>query len=460
MSRPLLELPKLPLHRAAAIAFALLVAWVTTAAAVPGPKWDRRVKGLEVKKHGQGEAPARAGAQLYEISVEWWIVCDDEILIPRDLSTNVQLQVNGLPLAETSTPVSIDPVSGLCVDGPSCGGSCGTGGVAGLGVSLICLSDGPGDCKCAMPPIVWRLTDPWLLQPGDQITAILTPAPGAEPETEPLGDVVSVTLDPEGEGIFWNRELQTVTPIPVGPDLWDLEVTGRVQFRGIEPFLNWNGEFPLSFDIVVDNNGVEVARDPVEFVPFPIGATGCNCFEDCGVYAPALETLYCIPNDPQECYCGFASIWIVPSITIEPGDAVEVRFEAAPLAFQENPSWGDDEFQFTCCPFSTDVEVHATPGTETVLAQNRPNPFRSSTTISYRTYAPARITLEIFDVQGRRVRTLLRGEHRTAGTWSVFWDSKDDTGRAVSAGSYFYRLIADGRTQSRKMTMLDVPGTH
>jgi len=449
------------IRRVGALAIALITVGVTAASAVPGPKWDRRVKAVEIKPPGLGDRPARGGALPYEVSVQWWIVCDDEILVPRDLSTDIELQINGLPFASTSTTAYIDPGSGLCTDATTCGGGCGTGGSEGLGASLVCVSDGPGDCKCALPDIVWRLPEPPYLQPGDQITAILAPAPGAEPETEPGGDVLTFTLQ-DAEGIFWNRKINSVLPVSVGPDIYDLEADGALWLRGVEPFVNWNGQVPLSFDIVVEINGSEVTRSPVEFDPFPIGSTDCVCFDACGVYPPALETLYCIPgqNPKGGCYCGIASVLTVPAVTIQPGDAVNIRLEAGLFALQDNPSWGDDEFLFSCCPFSTDIEAQATPGRETALAQNRPNPFRRSTTISYRIPAPTEVSLEIFDVRGRRVRTLLDGQHREAGDWSVSWDSRDDAGRIAPAGTYFYRLRANGATQSRKMTVLDLPGTN
>jgi flagellar hook assembly protein FlgD len=62
------------------------------------------------------------------------------------------------------------------------------------------------------------------------------------------------------------------------------------------------------------------------------------------------------------------------------------------------------------------------------------------------------VTLSVFDVAGRRVRTLVDGWMR-AGPHSSRWDGRDDGGRAVASGVYFARLEA-GRILSRRMVLL------
>jgi hypothetical protein len=89
------------------------------------------------------------------------------------------------------------------------------------------------------------------------------------------------------------------------------------------------------------------------------------------------------------------------------------------------------------------------------LEQNAPNPFNPSTTIEYGVPAGGgRVTIEIFDVAGRRVRTLL-DEPRPGGTWRVTWDGTTDAGTHVSSGVYFYRLRAAGFESTRRMTLVE-----
>jgi len=71
-----------------------------------------------------------------------------------------------------------------------------------------------------------------------------------------------------------------------------------------------------------------------------------------------------------------------------------------------------------------------------------PNPFNPSTTLAFELPAPARVDLEIYDVSGRRVRTLLREDARTAGRHDLVWDGADDAGRTSPAGVYLVRLRA------------------
>jgi parallel beta-helix repeat protein len=82
------------------------------------------------------------------------------------------------------------------------------------------------------------------------------------------------------------------------------------------------------------------------------------------------------------------------------------------------------------------------------LAQNRPNPFGSSTEIRYALPRDTQVRLDVFDVTGRRVETLVDGVEE-AGFKVVRWDT-----RRVGSGVYFYRLQASEFTETRKMMSL------
>jgi hypothetical protein len=75
------------------------------------------------------------------------------------------------------------------------------------------------------------------------------------------------------------------------------------------------------------------------------------------------------------------------------------------------------------------------------LKQNYPNPFNLKTHVTYSISMPGKIKLTIYDLLGRRVRTL-SDEHQTPGSKSLHWDGKDDQGNTVATGIYFYRLEA------------------
>ena len=98
------------------------------------------------------------------------------------------------------------------------------------------------------------------------------------------------------------------------------------------------------------------------------------------------------------------------------------------------------------------LEFAAVVPADVVLRQNVPNPFNPATTIVFALPEPGRVRLEVFDVGGRRVRTLVDAE-RPAGEHRVDWDGRDARGRRVSSGVYFYKLDAGSTARVRKMVL-------
>jgi len=90
---------------------------------------------------------------------------------------------------------------------------------------------------------------------------------------------------------------------------------------------------------------------------------------------------------------------------------------------------------------------------EFALYQNYPNPFNPVTTIRYKLPEQTHVTIVIYNMLGRTLRQLVNNTQE-AGYKSVVWNSKDDSGKPVSAGIYLYQIRADGYTQSRKMLLL------
>jgi len=83
-----------------------------------------------------------------------------------------------------------------------------------------------------------------------------------------------------------------------------------------------------------------------------------------------------------------------------------------------------------------------------MLSQNYPNPFNASTTISFTIEHPQFVTLKVYDLLGREVRTLV-DENRQAGLHNVAFDALD-----LSSGIYFYRLQAGDMAESKRMVLL------
>jgi endonuclease I len=87
------------------------------------------------------------------------------------------------------------------------------------------------------------------------------------------------------------------------------------------------------------------------------------------------------------------------------------------------------------------------------LLANAPNPFRSSTTIHFELEEPAKVTVDVFDLQGRRIRSLFE-DTETRGVHRVTWDGTDASRNRVPAGIYFYRVAVKKEAETRKMLLL------
>ena len=88
------------------------------------------------------------------------------------------------------------------------------------------------------------------------------------------------------------------------------------------------------------------------------------------------------------------------------------------------------------------------------LLQNHPNPFNPSTLIPFEISEGGHVRLDVFNILGQRVVTLI-DEERPAGFHRVQWDGTDAVGRGVSAGVYIYRLSTADWRDARKLMLLD-----
>ena len=87
------------------------------------------------------------------------------------------------------------------------------------------------------------------------------------------------------------------------------------------------------------------------------------------------------------------------------------------------------------------------------LAQNQPNPFNPSTEIRFAVATAGRVDLAVYDLTGRRIRTLVAAS-LPAGEHAVRWDGDDENGAPLASGLYLYRVTAGGQSQMRKMMLV------
>ncbi len=88
------------------------------------------------------------------------------------------------------------------------------------------------------------------------------------------------------------------------------------------------------------------------------------------------------------------------------------------------------------------------------FAAPSPNPARAGSVLRFGLAAAGRVRLELLDAAGRRVRTLADGAF-AAGEQVVRWDGRDDAGRAMAPGLYFARLTAPGRSETRRLAVVE-----
>jgi hypothetical protein len=88
------------------------------------------------------------------------------------------------------------------------------------------------------------------------------------------------------------------------------------------------------------------------------------------------------------------------------------------------------------------------------LHYTHPNPFGAMTRIAYDLPGPARVSIRVYDVSGRVIRTLRDGASHDAGQHAVNWNGRDGSGQRVAPGVYFCRIEADGTALTRRMVLL------
>jgi flagellar hook assembly protein FlgD len=99
------------------------------------------------------------------------------------------------------------------------------------------------------------------------------------------------------------------------------------------------------------------------------------------------------------------------------------------------------------------IPPHPLHGVRPGLSRATPNPFSKKTTLVFSLPVKQKASATVYDVAGRRVRTIL-DEELPAGDHGVNWDASDARGHRVAGGTYFVRLQAGGEVRTRKVVFL------
>jgi hypothetical protein len=181
-------------------------------------------------------------------------------------------------------------------------------------------------------------------------------------------------------------------------------------------------------DVMTGNSNIAAAEWSSGVSPAPAG-TG-NAMS--GTFASPIVAVTGTV-DSQVLATGTDQIWVRGK------DAANVWGNATPLVVVVNGSAADVADGLTPARFA----LHA----------NAPNPFGPLTTIRFDLPRPSPVRLAVFDIAGRKVRTLV-DETLPAGSRSVIWDGRDGTGNPAASGIYFYRFEAGSYSETKKMTLL------
>jgi hypothetical protein len=173
---------------------------------------------------------------------------------------------------------------------------------------------------------------------------------------------------------------------------------------------------------------------------------------------------YIIPRDWQEtiytfhsAYSDTSSLEGMPVAIRHLGADHQVIFFCFPLYFiQEDQATQLLHQALADLDIYTDVEAHEDQEnipTSFSLKQNYPNPFNPQTIIEYELAKDCEVEMTVYNILGRKVRTLVK-EIQKSGQHRVEWDGKDEKGKEISSGVYFYRIKTPEFSQAKKMVLL------
>ncbi len=134
---------------------------------------------------------------------------------------------------------------------------------------------------------------------------------------------------------------------------------------------------------------------------------------------------------------------------------VRIRFHFVSDSTVTYPGWYIDDINIYPYEAQTVIargESHQ-PIKDFVLFDNYPNPFNAQTIIEYQLPQAGHVKLVVYNLLGQEIKTLIN-RNQEAGRFNLVWNGTDDLGQAVPSGVYFYRIQAEGYSETKKMLLL------
>jgi len=298
------------------------------------------------------------------------------------------------------------------------------------------------------------------------------------------------------DGINWQKHSDPV--LQLGPlDDWDDSIIGPGTVKKentVYKMWYWGGQQSWPFSVI--QIGVAISNDGINWVKYDDASTTAAPFsrsdpvlkigragewDQYRVWSPAVLAT---AAGYEMWYAGRAGYTTPPQLVGYATSTDGLIWKKSPdnPVISDRPEWGFSyltsavlEFKgfyhlwFTSFPYDNDGQraeigyakavsdssaIELEIPTRYFLSQNYPNPFNQATTLQYGLSEPAEVVLEIYDILGRHVKTLVRHVEE-AGLKLVAWDGTDELGRPVRTGVYPYRLyVGSDFTQTRKMVLL------
>ncbi|MGB2697904.1 MAG: FlgD immunoglobulin-like domain containing protein, partial [Candidatus Zixiibacteriota bacterium] len=141
-------------------------------------------------------------------------------------------------------------------------------------------------------------------------------------------------------------------------------------------------------------------------------------------------------------------------VELSPNQAIKLSFTALPDDYSKQRS-----FLLTAKGYYEKMETQSDQPADMarthipIMDQNYPNPFNLSTEIRFSLPDDAKVTLNIYNILGQNIKTLV-DEEKSSGTHTIFWDGTDKSGAEVASGIYFYQLKAGDYKELKKMLLI------
>lgn len=218
----------------------------------------------------------------------------------------------------------------------------------------------------------------------------------------------------------------TGTPAVVGELLYSTDSTGSLSWSRLQ--CGAAPAPPQAVSVAYSTSGNTISWGPALRASLPMEAFHRVYRSSVPDFVPGPDTL--VREEPSNSWFDsegtFAHHYLVTAVSADGLESAPV----APTAVTDAPTAARDQLYLAT-----------------------PNPFNPRTTISYSLRAPGDAELVIYDLAGRRVKTLVSG-HIEAGPHDAQWDGLDEQGRRVASGVYLYRLVTGQFSETRRMVLL------